>query len=34
MTTCHLIWRSVATSLHGWSGWLALITLADLIAPK
>ncbi|AMW64479.1 hypothetical protein QIT80_gp19 (endogenous virus) [Pseudomonas phage phiAH14a] len=30
----HLIWRGAATSLLGWSGWLALIALADLIAPK
>jgi hypothetical protein len=30
----HFVWRSAATSLHGWSGWLALIALADLITPK
>jgi len=26
-----LIWRGAATSLLGWSGWLVLIGLADLI---
>lgn len=27
----HLIWRSALNSLLGWSGWLLLIALADLV---
>jgi hypothetical protein len=29
-----LIWRGATQALLGWSGWLFLIALADLIAPR
>jgi len=29
-----LIWRGATTSLLGWTGWLLMIALADLITPK
>ncbi len=30
----HFIWRVSASSFLGWTGWLLLIALADLIVPK